>query len=535
MFLPSSRPSTTISTIGHSLNHRKTSKHLGFLARFPLLVTVFLSFLTVTAIRIVNKRREGDLDYIMLKMGPNTGENESFGGGGDFGMQYFYDGPLRGIRGKVPENITSGNPVYFLDSSQLNIKDPFSASWLQTREEFMTMKHDVDTCEEAAFQAYVEGPKRDKLLLTLDLLDFSVEHLSKWWKILDYKRNPAAYQTIINKLNSYLTRPTPGYFPHFSSEDRQPTFANALAMIAFLDFGDAEISKNLTVVSLAATLESLRRAEIGRVVVVAPSADDRALVEKSFAYLLKTIPSLKREHNPVGRFATKIGHMEVNFYEATQEQYNSNVKRNMPRACLMGAYKAFTLAQRSHASLDSEEKLYLKVWFGESYPHSNWKYVALTEPDSILQSRPNSLQQLKNALDHGHILAPHRLQPLPHHSDLQGMNTSEYALAHLREEDGFNDVIELDAVYGPDVCCDEAKGPDHRPGWNFPNCPNNRRWWACGFQERFRYETDPDDRHHRLRPYQFFRLKNGVGLTTIAGNLFGRRCIPAKKSTCKLS
>ena len=446
--------------------------------------------------------------------------------------------------------------VHFLNAAQFNFKDPFSATWLQRTEEFLTMTHNVETCESAAFEAYPPGPKRDKLLMPLDLLDFSVEHLSKWWKMLDYRRNHVVYRTIMTKLTQYLRIPTLDlYYPYTATESTPPpTFEHALGMIAFLNFGQDPRARNLTVVSLAATLESMRRAELGRVVVVSPNANDRAVVDQTFQYLngMHVFSGKSSREQSSQQSTQQVGHMEVGFYAATPEQYTALVTPNVPRACLMGAKQAFDIAaSKAGTNLTSNETQYLQDWFGVKHPASYWKYMLLTEPDSILQTRPRSLPQLKAALDSDRILAPYRLQPIPHHSDLPEIDvvTESNALApfHLRKEDNFNEVIELDALAGRhgggggddsssshhDVCCDEAKGPEHRPGWKFSKCPNNERWWACGFQENHQLEdTDPEDRHYRLRPYQFFRLAQGIGLTTVAGNLFGRRCIPGKQTIC---
>ena len=60
------------------------------------------------------------------------------------------------------------NAVYFLNSTQLNLEDGFSASWLQTRADFMSMPFEkVDLCESAAFRAY-DNDRKHKMRMTLD-------------------------------------------------------------------------------------------------------------------------------------------------------------------------------------------------------------------------------------------------------------------------------------------------------------------------------------------------------------------------------
>merc|ERR1711865_295338 len=48
---------------------------------------------------------------------------------------------------------------------------------------------------------------------------------------------------------------------------------------------------------------------------------------------------------------------------------------------------------------------------------ARWQYVLLTEPDLIVNTRPDALPLLGHALRQGGVLAPHRLQPIPHASD----------------------------------------------------------------------------------------------------------------------
>ena len=65
--------------------------------------------------------------------------------------------------------------AHFLEPSQLDMKDAFSASWLQRTSAFMEMHlDDIGTCEDAALLAYSqkEGTKKDNFRMTMDWLDF---------------------------------------------------------------------------------------------------------------------------------------------------------------------------------------------------------------------------------------------------------------------------------------------------------------------------------------------------------------------------
>jgi hypothetical protein len=66
---------------------------------------------------------------------------------------------------------------------------------------------------------------------------------------------------------------------------------------------------------------------------------------------------------------------------------------------------------------------------------SYWRYVYLTEPDSILQTRPSALAQFaqRAITRRDAILIPHRLQPIPHESDVRGYKENRYWVPELNE------------------------------------------------------------------------------------------------------
>lgn len=68
--------------------------------------------------------------------------------------------------------------VHFLPGDQLSINDMFSATWLQPVENFLKMNvANIKTVEDGCFQAF--RPDLGAVRMTLDWLDFSVEHMSK--------------------------------------------------------------------------------------------------------------------------------------------------------------------------------------------------------------------------------------------------------------------------------------------------------------------------------------------------------------------
>ena len=79
------------------------------------------------------------------------------------------------------------------------------------------------------------------------------------------------------------------------------------------------------------------------------------------------------------------------------------VDHNIPYASLKGLRMAF------NGDLNETET---ELWLGKS--RNSWKFVYLTEPDSILHTRPHVLHQLRDVVLEGSIAVPHRLQPIPH-------------------------------------------------------------------------------------------------------------------------
>jgi hypothetical protein len=151
------------------------------------------------------------------------------------------------------------------------------------------------------------------------------------------------------------------------------------------------------------------------------------------------------------------------------------------------------------------------------------------QPDSILQTRPGALPALKAEIDKGNVLLPHRWQPIPHESDVRGLDKG--AAQFLWEEE-FEEVLELDPIRNHDACCDENKGKEFKPGmppyhaW----CGKTRFWYTCGF---LKHNREDPQKHARLKGYKFMRIVGGMEITTIAGNEHARRCIPRKEGVCR--
>ena len=416
--------------------------------------------------------------------------------------------------------------IYFLNNTQLDHKDGFSASWLQSRSDFLSMPFDrMHICEDAAFRAY-DRRRKHKMRVTLDWMDWSVEHMSKWWKTLKWDGDdPIPYNSIMSHFENYLAGAS-----NFPQED-DPTFKETIAVIAFQAYKNGkfpERAHDLSKMSLAATIESLRRAGFGRVTVGILEESDLHITHDAFKTALDFLYP-QNNHNPTDS-VSRIGRMEVGYaWVASAYIRTQNLARNIPRAVLFGLRDAFKYSKLKKSKRSDEMARNMTSWLGNRQNPSFWKYVYLTEPDTILQTRPSALLALKAEVDNGSVLLPHRLQPIPHESDVRGMKKDKNLFLF---EDDFEEVIDLDPLNSHDVCCDEDAGPMFRPGRepNFDRC--GQFWYACGFGRRLR--NNPN-RHDRIKPYKLMRLIGGTGVTSIAGSEHGRRCIPKKKAVCRPS
>ena len=331
-----------------------------------------------------------------------------------------------------------------------------------------------------------------------------------WWKVTKiWHDDPVPFNKIVTSFQAYTRNVKMDIYG--TSPLRE-----TLAVIAFQPYPDIRNRASgkweiLTVASLAATLASPLNVGFGRVVVVGYNNLDNDLVQETFRYLRDTVDDTddKNRNDTV----TKLGPMELGYVQVRDDEVRTKfIDTNMPKAALE------VLQHALNGTLLDESRT--QDLLGTTTDRSYWKYVFLTEPDTILQTRPSALPELKQALDQGLILAPHRLQPLPHESDLIGMQDKS-KLVH--DTGTFFNIVNLDML-DVAVCCDEHAG-NYRP-WTdyFENC--GIFWWECGFNKKFRRN------HNHLSPYSLIRLQQGTGIVSLSATAHGRRCFPQKNSVC---
>ena len=225
-----------------------------------------------------------------------------------------------------------------------------------------------------------------------------------------------------------------------------------------------------------------------------------------------------------------------------------------------------------------------------------WKYVYLTEPDTILMSKRHVLENFQAYLDEGKIFTPHRLQPMPHEFDFSfppQTTTTDIAntLNKNSRESGSSSLVIIDEAQNQDVASYDSDIPLDPPPYMYlpaigpwqnvtllkmteadaccevgysgdPNGPHGKCgnfWFQCGFDHRSSIHEKGDgkktkqsypyfDAHNatavreeamtkwaRLASYSLVQYAEGTRLVFLAGSEHGRMCVPrnlAKEGPC---
>jgi hypothetical protein len=192
----------------------------------------------------------------------------------------------------------------------------------------------------------------------------------------------------------------------------------------------------------------------------------------------------------------------------------------MPRAALAGLMKA----------LQGTDPSWTKRWLGDETDSGKWKYVYLTEPDTLLQTRPSTVRHLKEQLDAGFILLPYRIQPIPYEGDAMNSSLRHLVPVSFKTPRMLNsmDARDVSDGRGPvawSACCDEQDGARRPCHLYDPRGFCGPFWWEAGFATT---------NHSRLTHYDLIRLSHGTGIAVLAGNEHGRRCIPSTMGSCRI-
>jgi hypothetical protein len=455
--------------------------------------------------------------------------------------------------------------VYWMDYKSI-VKDQadyYSGSWYMPIKKFKKSLNakSMNTLEDASGTAvYHENEKTVRM--PYDWFDFSVEHMSKWYKSLDVtssNENDVAINKINNNLLRYIqdtpqkmiktntnttitmmrrrrtrnrrmkerTNNTAVVTPQQSQSSKQQQLLPLLhPTIAIIPFSPdirydtplaIERSKNLTTLMLGATISSLIRLGFGRIVIVGIEKDDYILVNDTFNLIKSQFIEDK--------------HIQLAYVQVTDKKTykTQSMKVNRPKAAVRGLQLALT------GKLNNTDT---SMWLGTQYNHDYWKYVYFTEPDLVLQTRINgvtsTIPSLYEELNRGHSIMPFRLQPIQHESDLIGTTRNDY----IKSAGIFKTVLELngntdndddDGSDGGDMCCD---GGTDRPIWDKKDDPIVECysfWYQCGFLHDMSH-LDDEIKHRRIVEYTpLMRITTGTNIVTIPGSEHSRKCHPVKR------
>ena len=292
-------------------------------------------------------------------------------------------------------------------------------------------------------------------------------------KITEWTKNLEAYNVLVNQLIQHVRREMQQ--ARDTEKDRQiqqhtRVMQHTLGVIAYSPYlEDDQLSKSrlLTTLNLASTIASLLRVRMGRIVVVCDKRDvDESIgifyaMHKVFAEPSTTIEQLeefltsfkynqKIESRETFSLEFRIGHTEIALVTVpcTEERGTYiDEEPQVPKATLLGVRQAL-LRYGSNATTFSRK------WLGERAHQMTktgqhpWDYVYMTEPDTLLHARLSDLPALGKALQEGNVVVPHRLQPIPHVTDLPQLSPELVVPA----VGNFSNITTLSVE--TDACCD---------------------------------------------------------------------------------
>jgi hypothetical protein len=280
--------------------------------------------------------------------------------------------------------------------------------------------------------------------------------------------------------------------------------ASTIAVIPHGGFHSDSRVHQISVTALAATIASLLRHGVGRVVVVGHFPEDPVIAEEAFRQLRRyrrstsTTTGMKdTDQEQQSSFEDELVYFHTDAIQAR------NCKTHIPKGALIDLQRAL----KGELSQEDQAK-----WLGSKHGQDGWKYVYFTEDDHILNARQLNGSHIRKLLDDGGVMIPHRLQPIPHALDLKGIPEEPTERAML--EESFGGGVK-DLFPDTDSCCDT----EERPGIDknkFEGC--GKFWWQCGF-------NSGKANHTRLESYETFRLMEGTGIVSLAANANSRKCI----------
>ena len=326
---------------------------------------------------------------------------------------------------ECPRHHRSNSSISFIPPEQLN-KDIYSGMWWQSINATLeTAYANSKRREDVTFLSFGNAKRNGhRVLSTVDWLDLNVEHLSKYVKHFNGWSSDVGelmQQRVAEILERYIAKSKETChrqerFGSSSSADATTAVHTAasstIALLPLYIGSDTHTYANkLTVLQLTATVASLWNVGVPRAVVVGASNNEREAVTQ--------MKRLLQEH-------LKEWPMEVEYVQLDETLYVKPTTGilNVPVEAMVQFQRALRQSTSMHlpgdgaptnrtAAAINEDTVV--SWLGaKHHPPSRWKHVYFSEPDLILHVRPDVLPLLSDALHEGHLLAAHRLNPLPH-------------------------------------------------------------------------------------------------------------------------
>eukprot|EP00977_Amphora_coffeiformis_P027401 scaffold34609_cov146-Amphora_coffeaeformis.AAC.8 len=451
------------------------------------------------------------------------------------------------ITSTVSHRPTTSSSFLTLKDLGNNYHEAYAASWWQSIDRFRTSTavHKISWLEDAVWKAIASNRGRD-IRLTRDWIDLSVEHLSKWWRTAKVEKFDPSYWRLINSLFEYVGRSSSFWNEPVRSHNNYNNnpWVDTIAVVAYVPVSNPNTQRMqpIDILVLGAQVASLIRHSVGRIVVVTDQEYREYVQTHIWPFLVQLLQNDASvlstnatnwvqdivQNSFRSRLATNevtIGSTELTLMDVPSEHgFLGKTVKLVPRACLILLYE--TLFHNSTTS-KAQESLVL----GAS-GRGRWKYVYYTEQDSPLHTRPTVQPNLKTALDQGAVLTPHRLLPAPHESDFiaDGVPGDLPQNLYLPAIGNWTHVTVLDAQQQRASCCD--RGFNSRDARTlYPK--GNNFWFLDGFGKSLPGgETSEEaarvmaEHLKRFSTYQLVRLKDGTGLTLVAGSESSRQCTP---------
>ena len=329
---------------------------------------------------------------------------------------------------------------------EMDHQDAYSGSWWQSTPMFIENPFFASdellgpSQEAASFEAF--EARIMNVSATRDWLDLSVEHMSKWWQRALGEMEEEVERSVVGRISNIFQR-------YVHSTDRRDFFRalhlhkvssssllssswkmkktenvptqylvtkSTIAVIAFTPscrnciIERGRVTDEVSMWSLAATLVSLIQTGIGRIVVSSHLRVDEDLVLQILAIVANATSNWDDDDN--GPWTTLEFCVTPDAAIRAEVVDEGEWDTNVPVAMLRHLHRVLV-----HKTTNNVEE----CWLGKG-GRKRWGQVYFSEADLILVTKPDALPGLGRALRDGRLLAPHRLQPLPHASDFGGID-----------------------------------------------------------------------------------------------------------------